>query len=211
MNAGISANGKHSTRDFGNPYAWSDIGDPSKKIIRGTVPYMSGYYDFSKLYGGVAYESREVTYSFDLIEDDPSTLHDSVTAFVSWLHGIHEAEIRDDEIEGYHFVGTCDECKPDYDESGLAATIEAKFTCYPFRIADEETTVELAAGESTVANSGMRVLVTGVSEGSTTITAGNVSQSFSGEVELEIALEHGENAVIVEGSPCAIKWREELI
>ncbi|MBR3689851.1 MAG: hypothetical protein IKL97_01960 [Eggerthellaceae bacterium] len=211
MNAGISANGKHSSSDFGNPYAWSKIGDPKKKVIRETVPYMSGYYDFSRLYGGVAYESREIVYAFDLIEDDPATLHESVTAFVNWLHGIYETEIRDDEIRGYHFRGTCDECEPDYDESGLAATIEATFTCYPFRIADEETSVDLAAGESTVANSGMRVLVTGVTEGSTTITVGSMSQSFSGEIDLDIVLEHGDNTVTVEGSPCTIKWREELI
>ena len=175
------------------------------------MPYMSGYYDFSRLYGGVAYESRENVYAFDLIADDPASLHESVTEFVNWLHGIHETEIRDDEIAGYHFMGTCDECEPDYDESGLAATIEATFTCYPFRIADEETSVDLAVGENTVTNHGMRVLVTGVSEGSSTITVGNISESFSGEAELDVALEPGENTVTVEGSACTIKWREELI
>ena len=211
MRAGISANGKHSSSDFDSPYAWSSIRMPSKKIVRETVPYMNGSYDFSGIYGGVAYESREVSYAFDLIADEPSALHDAVSALVGWLNGIHESEIFDDEIEGWHFVGTCDECDVDYDESGLAATVEATFTCYPFKVADEETSADLAVGENTVANDGMRVLVTGVTEGSSTVTVGSVSQSFSGTVELEIALEHGENTVTVEGSACAIKWREERI
>lgn len=128
---GISANGKHSVRDFDCPYAYSQIGQPKKKIVRETVPYMSGYYDFSKLYGDAAYESREINYAFDFVESTPAALHTAVSRFADWLRGIHETSIVDDEVSG-SFTGTCDEIDVKYDESGMAATVSVKFTCQPF-------------------------------------------------------------------------------
>lgn len=208
---GISANGKHSVTDFGNPYAWSSIGDPVKKIIRETVPYMSGYYDFSMLGGYVAYESREIAYAFDLIADTPAALHEGVAAFTRWLHGIHESDIHDDEIAGYHFRGTCDGCDVDWDESGMKATVEATFTCHPFRIANDESTASLVVGDNVVTITGQRVTPMAVSEGTSIIEVGGFTQTVTGSAWLETALETGSNVIKVTGDPCTITWREELI
>lgn len=206
----LTINGVRSYEDLGQPIAKAVLSPPTKKSVTATVPYMSGFYDFSELYGGVAYESRPLEVTMQVVGASAEDLEDKVSALLSWMGGASNSAIADSSLTGCHLIGSFTSCTRSR-KSGSIDTLTAKFTCYPFKIADKETAVELAVGENTVTNNGERVLIAGVTEGASTITVGNMSQSFSGEVELDVALERGDNAVTVEGSPCVIKWREELI
>lgn len=206
----VRANGVDPTEAFGCVVTSREIPTPERNSVMETVPYMNGFYDFSELHNGPYYKSRELKYGLAVYADDGEALADKLAKLHEWLCGIVNDELRDDVYPGWHFVASVTKTAVKM-LGARGAVVTATFTCYPFRIADEETAVDLAVGDNVVTNGGMRVLVTGVTEGSTTITVGSISQSFSGEVDLDIALEHGDNAVTVEGSPCTIKWREELI
>ena len=55
---GIRANGKHSYMDFDLFLRSRQIGVPEKKSVRQSVPYMSGFYDFSAINGEPAWGER---------------------------------------------------------------------------------------------------------------------------------------------------------
>lgn len=210
---GFGAAGKHLTTDFGECVASRNTGSPEKKTSTKTVPYMSGFYDFSRVYGALAYESREVTYEIDLIGDDREDLQDRKSAIMAWLLGIHDEEITDDDIPGWHFVGSCQSADWEETEDGEGGTISVTFLCQPFIEADEDTEQTVAVGSGTVQNDGQTVNpMASTASGSATITLGGVMQSVSTTPQrLSGQLLPGSNAVTVTGSPVTLSWRKQRI
>lgn len=208
---GFAANGMHSHRDLGQCVASKSITRLMRKSATASVPFMDGCYDFSAIDGDVYYEMRTLTYSFDFLGGTPADVERQVSEFEEWLAGIRSAAIYDDDIPGYHYIGSFVEASAEYDESGLAATLTAKLSVEPFREADEESCARLAAGSNVIVNRGRKAQVTATSEGTTTLVNGSLRQSFSGEVRLDIALQHGENEMELEGDPCVLKWRERRV
>lgn len=208
---GFGAAGKHLTTDFGEVVASRNTGSPKKKTSTKTVPYMSGFYDFSKVYGALAYESREVTYAIDLIGDDREDLQDRKGALTEWLLGIHDEEISDDDTPGWHFVGSCSSVGWEESEDGEGGTLSVTFLCQPFLEADEDTTQTLQAGAGTVSNSGQAVNPTAkTASGTATILLGGITQSVSDTPRrLSAQLLPGDNAVTVTGEPVTLSWREK--
>lgn len=210
---GFSAAGKHLTTDFGECVASRNTGAPSKKTSTKTVPYMSGFYDFSKVYGALAYESREVTYTIDLIGDDREDLQDRKSAIMAWLLNIHDEEISDDDMPGWHFVGSCQSAEWEETEDGEGGTITATFLCQPFIEADEDTEVSVSTGSSSVQNDGQTVNPTAsTAMGTATITLGGVKQTVGTTPQrLSGQLLPGSNAVNVTGNAVMLSWREQRI
>lgn len=207
---GFSAAGKHLTTDFGEVVASRNTGAPEKKTSTKTVPYMSGFYDFSKVYGALAYESREVTYTIDLIGDDREDLQDRKSALMEWLLGIHDEEIADDDIPGWHFVGSCSSVDWDESEDGESGTLSVTLLCQPFLVADEETTQTLSAGDGTVTLTGQPVNPTAkTASGTATIVLGGITQSVSDTPRrLTAQLQPGSNSVTVTGEAVTLSWNE---
>lgn len=207
---GFAAAGKHLTTDFGECVASRNTGSPEKKTSTKTVPYMSGFYDFSKVYGALAYESREVTYTIELMGDDREDLQDRKSAIMAWLLGIHDEEISDDDMPGWHFVGSCESVDWDESEDGESGTLDVTFLCQPFMEADEDTTQTVAVGSGTVQNDGQTVNPTAqTTSGSATIILGGVTQSVSTTpTRLSGQLLPGTNDVQVTGNPVTLSWRE---
>ena len=58
LSNGITINNKHSFRDFDLYISEKSIGLPEKEIITDTVPFMSGFYDFSNILGGSVFKER---------------------------------------------------------------------------------------------------------------------------------------------------------
>ena len=209
---GIIANDRHSFHDLGQCIASRNTGAPEKKAITKTVPFMSGFYDFSDLYGGIAYESREISYSFELLGDSREDLQRQKSELMEWLSYVHDTEIRDDDIPGWHFIGSFSGYSWDETADGESGTLEVTFLCQPFMEADDETSKALAIGTHTVTNDGQPVNpVVSVASGTAKITINGFVQSVTGETRLSVQLPHGDTSVKVEGAAATLKWKEARI
>lgn len=209
---GIIVNDRHSFHDLGQCIASRNTGAPEKKAITKTVPFMSGFYDFSNLYGGIAYESREISYSFELLGDSREDLQRQKSELMEWLSYVHDTEIRDDDVPGWHFVGSFSGYSWDETADGESGTLEVTFLCQPFMEADEETSKALAIGTHTVTNDGQPVNpVVSVASGTAKITINGFVQSVTGETRLSVQLPHGDTSVKVEGAAATLKWKEARI
>lgn len=210
---GFKVDGKHNYWDMRACLASRDTGVPEKKLSTVTVPYMSGFYDLSKLYGAIAFESREVTYAMEFVEDTTEELQARKSAILQWLSMVHDADIFDDDFPGYHFHGSYSDASWEEDDSGLQGSLEVTFLCHPFLIADGETSVSLSAGEKTVTVEGQPVNAYAVcASGSATVKFRGVQQSVgTTPVRLSAQLQSGDNAVTVTGSAVTLSWNEERV
>ena len=208
--SGIRTKDFHSYEDFGQLLAARSSGDPSKKLATKTVPFMSGFYDFSKLYGSLAFESREVTYSFDIMEETKEECQHIRAKMMDWLSSVHDEDIFDDDIPGYHWHGSFSSSSWSEAETGESGTLEVTFLCHPFMICDTWTEIHLATGNHTIMNINQTVKPTAVPDtGTATVKIGEYSQTISAEQELSIPLVSGENTVQVYNNAITLKWREE--
>lgn len=210
---GFKVDGKHNYWDMRACLASRDTGVPEKKLSTVTVPYMSGFYDLSKLYGAIAFESREVTYTIEFVEDTTEELQARKSAILQWLSMVHDADIFDDDFPGYHFHGSYSDASWEEDDSGLQGSLEITFLCHPFLVADSETSVSLSAGERTVTVEGQPVNAYAVcASGSAAVKFRGVQQSVgTTPVRLSAQLQPGDNAVTVTGSAVTLTWNEERV
>ena len=198
--------GERTLADFGQVVASRSIGAPSKKLVTKTVPHMSGFYDFSKLYGVIPYESREVQYVIDLI-GDRDEVQQQRSDLMTWLSTVHDANIFDEDLDGWHFRGSFSSFDWSEGESGESGSLTVTFICQPFMIADEETTQTLAVSETTITNEGQATYVTAVSEAQAQVTLGGITQSVgTTPVRLSSMLLEGDNPIKIENSPVTLKW-----
>jgi hypothetical protein len=163
---------------------------------------MNGYYDFSALNGAPAWNERKIEYSFDVVNDSPVELDFFVSHVLDWLSNVHDADIFDDTVYRYHWHGSYDSAKVDWDESGLKAEIAVTFVVHPFKIADEPTESIMTAGTYTIHNLGMAVAPYARSNATAAIQIGSYVSSIPAneKIQLEIDLARGQNTVIVTGS-----------
>ena len=206
--------GEHSLSEFGQCFASRNTGSPTKKTSTVTVPHMSGFWDFSKVGGELAYESREVTYEIELLEDERADLQDRKSELMEWLLETHDEPIYDDDLPGWHFVGSCSGCEWEEGAEGVTGTITAKFLCQPFLVKDEETSETLQVGsDQTVSNAGRTAEVTAKTEsGTATVTMGGIKQSVTTTPQRLVArLRPGDNEVDVTGAAVTLTWHETRI
>ena len=205
--------GGKALSDFGECVASRNTGAPEKKTSTVTVPHMSGFWDFSKIYGALAYESREVTYTIQLLGDDRADLQDRKSALMTWLLATHDQAIYDDDIKGWHFVGSCQSCDWKEGDEGESGTITATLLCQPFLYADEATTASVPEGAQVVSNPGEAVNpMAAAASGTATVTLGGVTQSVTTTpTRLVGQLVPGDNNVTVSGGTVTLTWYETRI
>lgn len=214
MTDGIRINDKHSYGDFGLYLKSRNIGLPEKKSIRETVPFMNGYYDFSALNGAPAWNERIIEYSFDVINDSPVELDFFVSHVLDWFGNVHDADIFDDTVYLYHWHGSYNSAKVNWDETGLKAEISVSFVVHPFKIADDPIETSMTVGTYTITNMGMAVAPYVRSDASAAIQIGTYVSSIPAneKMKLEIDLARGDNTVIVTGSGTVIlSYYEEVL
>ena len=207
---GFKVSGKHNFWDFASCVAFSDSGRPEKKFVTATVPYMSGFYDLSKIYGAIAYESRDVSYTFELLGDDMDDLQRQKTNLLDWLGLVHDEPIYDDTQPNYHYVGSFYEADWEEDETGESGTLTVTFKCQPFLIADRATEESLSVGTHTVVNNGQQVSVFAkANSGSATVKINGVIQAVTTtEQRLTAQLQPGENEVVVTSNSVTLRYYE---
>lgn len=174
---GITINNKHSFRDFDLCISDKTVNFPDKEVITDTVPFMSGYYDFSNVLGNLVFKERTLEYVFDLLSTDNKNLEEVKTDVASWLMLAHDVDIYDDELSDYHFHGSFNGCSWVEDEE--YGELKINFKCYPFKIANEETEITLSSGNNSISYTGMPVNLYIVSTGSTTVSINSTDVSVS--------------------------------
>ena len=134
---GFSINGEHSYADYGLYVSKRKIGLPAKKSIRKTVPFMNGYYDFSRINGSDTWGERSISYTFDIVCNTVEETDREVTRILNWLGNIYEADIYDDTMPEHHFHGSFSTATPTESEDGEKVELTVTFICYPFKIAND--------------------------------------------------------------------------
>ena len=176
MSDGITINGKHSFRDFGLYISSRDISPPTKKSVRQSVPFMSGFYDFSALPGFTSWESRQLTYTFDISEWDISEMDEKRSAVLGWLASVQNTDIYDDSISGYHINGSYDGVQSV--EDWAAAELTVTFVCQPLFVANSATTQTIQDTTVTINNDCRLFDVTAAATADASITIGNKTISI---------------------------------
>lgn len=139
---GFTINGKHSFVDYGLHVKKRKLGFPQKNSIRKKIPFMNGYYDFSRINGGDTWGERTLAYTFDIIGDTPKEVEAECSRILNWLGNVHEDDIYEDCNPGYHWRGSFDSASPAESEDGEHTELTVTFVCHPFKIANSETVIE---------------------------------------------------------------------
>lgn len=142
MNDQLIIGEKASFDDYEASLAKRNIGMPTKKTIKETVPFSNVTYDFSKINGELYWEERELEYVFEIIASTPEKLEELKTAFASWVMNVFEEEIHDPFIPDYHFIGTFDDIDFEDEETLDKSTVTVTFTAYPYKVANLPTVFE---------------------------------------------------------------------
>lgn len=211
---GIRIGGKHSFEDFGLVLHSREIGYPDKKSIRKTVPYMNGYFDYTKLYGAPSWGERVITYTFDVIGFTVEEMEAERKEVVNWLCNVHDEDIFDDSLPDYHFRGSFDSISTS--EDGEQATLAFSFVCYPFMIRNVPKVRKVTeAGIFSVANEGQPVKLKASSTVSCTVTKGGMVCTIpAGVPDYEVlTLDGGINNfdVAISGGEVVLSWTEEVL
>src|SRR5690606_29522521 len=134
MRKGITFKGKHSYKDFGLTLKSRYISIPQKKKIKVSVPFQSGTYDFSHLYGSQAYEERECQYVFHIRGDSIQEMEVYQQDVLNWLLHSPKEKLYDDYIPGYYFLAECESAE--FNDLNYIGELTVNFAAYPFKIAE---------------------------------------------------------------------------
>lgn len=214
LNHGITFNGKHSYTDFGLVFADKTIGIPSPNTIFKTVPYMNGQHDFSKLNGEITYGPRSLDYQFDIVGNDPNTMNSLKNSVLAWIMPMHDADLFDDDIDGFHFAHVSLK-SASWKENDGQGSLSIKLTAFPYMVSNLQSTMVLSNGSETSATittgSGHIIIPTVITTGAFSITIGTETYSVAqaGTYQM-IKLNPGKNDVVFTGS-ATLSWNDEVL
>lgn len=130
----IKFNNLKSYDDFSLTILNVEISYPTPKLIKASVPFQNGEYDFSELYGGPSYSNRRVSIKFEYGEQigfSRTSLDIYYTKVIEWLYGACNNKLYIDHVQGY-FTGRAVNITP-IEILSYNGTITVEFDCYPFR------------------------------------------------------------------------------
>ena len=128
----------NSLHDYGLLITDWEIGMPELKTVYVDIPYRSGSFDFTDIYGSSAYTDRviKVTFQIDkLAHLHMSEIYGVYDSVVSEILGAGIKELELDFVEGI-FTGRCTKVSP-VSVFDLTGSIEVEWTCNPFRVSKE--------------------------------------------------------------------------
>jgi hypothetical protein len=193
---GITVDGKHSFADFGLNISSRKIDLPPKNSIRKTIPYMSGFYDFTTLNGVVTFGERTISYTFDIIGATVQEMDRKRTEVVNWFCNMHDVDIYDDTIPDYHFYGSFDSVSQN--EDGEKTELTITFVCYPFMIANEP--VQMLFNEArtdTVIYEGQPVSIYGKGKATLKMDGSTITLNSAEMIDTGLVLTAGEKQIEV--------------
>lgn len=136
MSYDITFNGKHSLKDMQLIRVNSkEHKHPSKIKIKETIPFMSGEYDFSSLYGGACYSERTLNYTFFVEVEAEEEMNYKKIIIENWLLGTNgKTQLTDDDLIGYYYLAECIDI--DFDNYYSFGFFDVTFEAYPFKISE---------------------------------------------------------------------------
>lgn len=131
---GINFNGKHTYRNFDLILLDSrEIETPSKIKVKESVPFMSGSYDFSNLYGGNCFTERKLQYEFLVKATTRQQLELKRMNVENWLMGTNtKTMLIDDNLQGYYYMAEVESV--DFTDLITNGKLKVEFMAYPFKI-----------------------------------------------------------------------------
>lgn len=130
----IEFNNLKSFDDFGLKTKLVEVSYPTPKVIKGSVPFQNGEYDFTGLLGETTYENRpiKVIFQYDGFKAATRTrLSSFYTKVINWLYNSGENELIIDYEVGT-FKGRVVDISS-IEVLSCSGEITVEFDCYPFR------------------------------------------------------------------------------
>ena len=131
----LQFNNLKSFDDFELKIKSVEVSYPTPKIIKESVPFQNGEYDFTELYGEITYSNRSIKVNFEYDGFKAATrnrLYTFYTKVINWLYNAGENELIIDYEVGF-FKGRVVYVSSIEVLSG-SGEITVEFDCYPFRI-----------------------------------------------------------------------------
>lgn len=215
----LTFNGKKLS-DFGLCIDSVEVSPPTKKQVTKSVPYMSGNYDFSSLYGGPVFDNRTLKYTVDVIADTETELAEIKTDIWNWLLFGDRGKLYDSVNGDYYYVASCTEITDEDDVEKTTLTI--LFDADPFKKKDYSVTKTISAsGTISINNDGYTDVYADISVSGDPATDLEISISNSTEnktylVEREtggkVLLRKGVNNIGISGhGDVTITYRREVL
>ncbi|AGK98161.1 distal tail protein Dit [Clostridium pasteurianum] len=130
----ITFNGKEET-DIDEDIRLVDrqLTAPTKKKIKDTVPFMSGYYDFSTVGSGgeIVYDNRQIQCKFGIKGKSKQDLQNKYNKFLRWIYDVGQSQLQFDDKPGIFFMAEV-EREPTWKETFLYGESTVTFICEPF-------------------------------------------------------------------------------
>lgn len=131
----IKFNNLKSYDDFNLKLINVNVEYPTPKVIKQSVPYQNGEYDFTELYGGTSYNNRKITIEFEYNEGKGITrtnLNVHYSKVINWLYGADRSKLYIDFEKGY-YTGRVINISS-IESLNNTGKITVEFECYPFKI-----------------------------------------------------------------------------
>jgi len=103
---GFTFNNKHNYRDMGVVMHSKSIQSPSKKMIKDSVPFMNGTYDFSTIgsAGEITYNERTIEVVLGLNAINKERLQVMYSDILEWLVNNGRSKLVFDVIKDYYYM-----------------------------------------------------------------------------------------------------------
>src|SRR5699024_8600168 len=109
---------------------------PEEKVIKESLPFVQGDYDFSRILGEAIRENRLVRYEFFIKEYNHDKRKMLEIKYENMLLNQGMGRIYDTANLGYYFYGKCIEADVSIDSGWQQLKLTLIFDCYPYMISD---------------------------------------------------------------------------
>ena len=109
---------------------------PEEKVIKESLPFVQGDYDFSRILGEAIRENRPVRYEFFIKEYNHEYRKTLEIKYENMLLNQGMARIYDTANLGYYFYGKCINAEVFLDSNWQQLKLVVTFDCYPYMISE---------------------------------------------------------------------------
>jgi predicted phage tail component-like protein len=130
----INFNGKKSFTDFGLVLNYFKPQPPAPNVIKITVPFMSGSYDFSTIVsqGEITYQDRKIETQFQFIGPKKSEMFIKYSQILEWLMSPGKQQLIQSNDPTWYYMAKVDDV-PDWDNLERLGTLKVDFIADPFK------------------------------------------------------------------------------